>query len=273
MLLSPGDYQTDSSFCALIKVGHDGSVLWDTLFSENPPIGDIKQPNQYHFDMRPSFTSCINLRKEDSSIQTLVMVRPNRVWSHAQIICFDPANCTITGDYWHRGVLTGCARFDLFGDGVDDLVFTGISNEHRCATLFAFLSDRLNGLLPPYINEDGCKGSQVFYILLPKTMIAQIRQAFLQQADIYRPGTDYLEITTIEIPKEGGLLYTFDQELRVASIVPTSLYRSALRACWHDHRHLDSTLLFQVPVPDEIRYFDGKDFVNHWATCFPLVNH
>ncbi len=271
LALSPRDYTLDSSFCKLIKLDDDGLTTWDTMFTQNPTIGQVSQPNHYHFRGYENWYALIDLACGDTIKDVVLMVREQREYSFCQIITFDPINNKVEGSYWHRGVLTGWTTFDLFSDGHDDLLFAGISNEHGRAALFAFNSDKLDGLMPPHKDSLGRMGTQIFYALLPKTEIAKIELSTLHQASLKRPGRDLLEAMTIESSyNTGGLFYTFDDKLHVRSIIPSSSYLSYVNEFWQTNQQFDSTFLFRVPSVEEITYFDGERFVNYWTICHPI---
>ncbi|MFH1891310.1 MAG: hypothetical protein ABIK83_01340 [Candidatus Zixiibacteriota bacterium] len=268
LAFTPAHWDTDSSHCALFKMDRKGRCIWDTLFSENPAIGQKQESNKYNFQ-EPSlyFDTYATISKHDSVITDLVLVRQHNTGAFCQIICIDPVDCTVKGDYWHRGILMGWEVFDLFSDGIDDLLFTAVSNEHDCASLFAFASDDMSGMKPPYKDHESAIGNQLFYILFPRTKIGRMSKP-MSGALVVSVDSATVIIHVDELDK-GPMYYQFNSSLHCETITASSAYLTKVAEILIRNPDLNDPKLLLLPTVDEIIYFNGTEFSKGWATCYP----
>ncbi len=266
LLLSPDYRISANSYCELLLVGNKGDILWDTLFCENKSIGSYQQTNQYRFRVIGPWNKFVNVRT-GTGIKTLFITStPHSAGSFCKLFIIDPMSKNIQ-EYYHLGIITDWHIFDLYSDNIDDIIFTGISMMYKCPVLLAFDNCDLSGVMPPFKDDHGLCGNQSFYILFPKTEIAKQQSSELQQAEFYSVDSSIIYIRTLESAEKTGLLYSFNNEMKCVSIFPTSAHTTALNKYWNDHRNCDSTLLFKIPNPNELLYFNGDSFENHYSSC------
>ena len=266
LLLSP-DYRISADTCCeLLLIDNEGDILWDTLFCENKSIGPNQQVNQYHFRSVEPWNKFIKVRTGSGEKTLFITSTPHSAGSFCKIFIIDPMSKNIK-EYYHFGIITDWRIFDLYGDNIDDIIFTGISMMYKCPVLLAFDYCDLSGVMPPFKDDHGLCGNQSFYILFPKTEIAKRQLCELQQADIYSIDSNIIVIRTLETADKTGLLYGFNNEMKCVSIFPTSAHINRLSEYWNDHKDCDSTLLFKTPNTNELLYFNGDNFENHYSSC------
>src|SRR4029077_20176106 len=74
----------------------------------------------------------------------IVVSSQHHPWWENQVAILD-ANGKMIAEYWHSGVLSYLALADLYGDGKEEIVTTGVNNGYLQATLVVLDPERVSG--------------------------------------------------------------------------------------------------------------------------------
>lgn len=107
----------------------------------------------------------------DGEPEVLVVSHQKPDWP-CQTVLLDAAGRT-EGEYWNAGYFMDAAAGDLDGDGVKELVLSGVNNEYRRGCVAVFEPGGLQGASPQsdpaFRPAELGEGRQSAYILFPKT--------------------------------------------------------------------------------------------------------
>ncbi len=167
------------------------------------------------------------------------------------------------GEYWNSGQFTDYAFADLNEDGKEELIVSGLNNEYTKGVLIAFDVDNIDGYSPQfstkYICKDNRLGSQLYYILFPRTDVDRAiseLEAIKQIGILSNPGF-YLRAT------HSSLLYEMDFKLNLVNIIRSSSFKKR-------HKSLKSAGKIFSQIDDEyidnlkqqMLYFNGTEWVS-----------
>ena len=84
------------------------------------------------------------LRATANEPPRIVVSSQHHPWWENQVAILD-ANGKMISEYWHSGVLSYIALADLYGDGKEEIVATGVTNGYLQATLVVLDPERVSG--------------------------------------------------------------------------------------------------------------------------------
>ncbi|MEK7408156.1 MAG: hypothetical protein AAB225_24050 [Acidobacteriota bacterium] len=153
-------------------------------------------------------------------------------------------------EYWHSGHLDYMNFMDVDGDGVKEVLLTGVNNGHNAATLVVLDPRDFNGA------SDQGKGSPYQLQGLPlakeKAVVLFGRTCLNRKFEIYNMGR-FIRVhgglMRLEVYERGvgdGLfvIYTLDRNLKVLKAQPTDTFRSL-------HRTLQGEGVLDHPLTDQ----------------------
>lgn len=170
---------------------------------------------------------------------------------------------TELGQYWHSGHLSDIRLHDVNGDGIKEIIAVGTNNEYRRGCLAVFNPMALSGCSPQtnysYVVKDGKLGSQLHYILFPRSQIDQI----LNPVNEAICRVDMLANNVIEAEATiSGIIYQFDSRLRLKGVFASDFSEMQyLKAKGMAGYVADLSTDDLEKMGREIRYWDG----HRWA--------
>lgn len=84
------------------------------------------------------------LKATEKGPPRIVVSSQHHPWWENQVAILD-ANGKMISEYWHSGVLSYMALADLYGDGKEEIVTTGVNNGYLQATLVVLDPERVSG--------------------------------------------------------------------------------------------------------------------------------
>ena len=118
----------------------------------------------------------------DGKLEILVLAHHKPHWP-CQAVLLDAAG-QLEGEYWNAGYLMDASVGDIDGDGLKELVLSGVNNEYRRGCVAIFAPGELRGSSPQseasYRSPDLAEGGQIAYILFPKS---DVQAAIGRQGD------------------------------------------------------------------------------------------
>jgi len=107
----------------------------------------------------------------DGALEVLVLSHHKPDWP-CQAVLFDAAG-KVEGEYWNAGYFMDGQVGDVDGDGLKELVLSGVNNEYRRGCVAIFAPGELRGSSPQteagFCSSDLGEGGQSAYILFPKS--------------------------------------------------------------------------------------------------------
>lgn len=130
----------------------------------------------------------------------------------------------LVSEYWHSGHINFLRLADLDNDGKDEVLFTGVDNGFKAATLVVLDLDKISGasreLNPKYQILDMPVATERARILFPRSCINKLEYEynFPTELDIY-PKTVAVHIAE-NVERSPSIIYTFDYSLQLQSASP-----------------------------------------------------
>jgi len=181
--------------------------------------------------------------------------------------------------FYNSGQITFELVHDIDSDGKKELIIGGITNAFKCAFIAVLDPDNFDGFSPStefYIPKGMDKGNFKYYITFPVTEVGK-----------FLSSTDYNSIKMILGNKDGGmtvytteilggvetyfregLLYIFDKDMKIKSIVPSDPFNKNYQRLLEGGKvtaQLDAE--YFKKIKNSIKYWDGDKFVNN-----PVMN-
>lgn len=127
------------------------------------------------------------------------------------------ASGKMVGEFWNAGYLRDLTYHDIDGDGREELIVCGVTNEYRGGCLIVFDTGKISGS-SPQTGEFACKGlgagSELYYVTVPYT---DVSEAMGNRVD----GLRYIGITEnnwIRVTGITGLIYEFGFDLKCVQV-------------------------------------------------------
>jgi hypothetical protein len=250
---------------------YDGSLRWKGELPEPIRYGDKEQTRFIHWQLRDFIT----IRKNKDHRNQLFVIAASLL-NPSILFELDPLTGTLLQTYWNNGHINHLHTFDVESDGNTEIVIGGINNPYENA--FVSVLDPLNisGYGPTReedIPHSVDRAQPIFYILFPKSSVSEswntVRYNSIGVIEVIpRPA---LLLHVNELPgrhpdEQGGIIYYFDDSMRVTNVTHTAPFRSTHRRLV-DEGILNDTLNedYLNNLKRSIRYWDGERFVNEWV--------
>ena len=172
------------------------------------------------------------LKANKAGPRRIVVSSRNEPFYPHQIAIVDSNGKTVS-EYWHTGILFHTAIADLDGDGKQEIVASGISNGYRQATLIALDPDHASGASTesarPEVQIHGMDlPHERFRLLFPRSDLNQTLSIYNVGQDItIDQGRIRVLIRECTIIPRCFILYEFDKNLQLRSVMPDDQFRSA----------------------------------------------
>lgn len=169
----------------------------------------------------------------------------------------------ILGEYWNSGTFSDIAVADLDGDGIKEVILSGLNNEYGKGCLVVFDSRRIAGGSPQFKEEFRCRdiapGSEKYYLLFPRTDVDLLLSPVESLMDL-----DLLQNRRIRvIAIESSIYYELDYEFRVQVVRFSHGFmqkHSEMKLAGRVHSELNED--YREELWRGIRYFDGEKWVS-----------
>jgi hypothetical protein len=160
----------------------------------------------------------------DNSLEILALSFHKPDWP-CQAVLLDAAG-GLEGEYWNAGYLMDGSAGDVDGDGLKELVLSGVNNEYRRGCLAIFESGQLRGSSPQtaqaFRSSDLGNGGQSTYILFPNSDVHAVLRTVGDPVNYFwiHDGGGLTAVTT-----ETQIYYDLNRALFCRDITLSNTYR------------------------------------------------
>jgi len=168
----------------------------------------------------------------DGHGRQIAMTSRHAIWHPNQFAILD-GHGKLRGEYWHSGHLDYMAFADLDGDGVREILLTGVNNGERAATLVVLDPRTCTGASrqapdSPYQILGVPTGREKAVLSFPRTCISRKYDLYNMGKGIYVDG-DFIRVRVLERMNslDQVILYTLDRQLMVRAAEPSDAFRAA----------------------------------------------
>lgn len=203
----------------------------------------------------------------------LYAIANDKIYGGAIISEIDSKSGKILGSLYHAGYFSQALSYDINGDGNDEIFLGGSSTGYYHAFFMAVEPDKLMGAIH---NENHLKqfnlikGNPEYYILMPISNFGRL----LMPSESYdvaeiRGGNKTVTVFSIEAiihNKQYPILYTFNKDMRVINVFPSTSFLKEYDTMLHSGKltvPLDSN--YWNSLKDSVLYWDGDKYVNYPA--------
>jgi hypothetical protein len=200
----------------LLCFDHFGKLIWPYKSGRPMTYGH----KEYSDDYRIRGIDCVDLNG-DGKLEVIVIAAQRPEWP-CQFTVLDCQGIVI-GEYWNCGYVADYMFKDLNKDNRIDVILSGVNNEKKAGFLAVFDSTTINGGSPQeegeFINKDLRPGSEIYYILVPRTDVDMAKFAVETLEEVASLKNGRISAKT----SHTGLYYEFGPDLRVLDIKDSHL--------------------------------------------------
>lgn len=248
----------DSPQSALHVFNSRGRQLWTYEPGREMTFGT----RQFSADYALDYTTVLDLGKPGPH-KILVMARhkPN----FPSYIAVLSSKGETLGEYWNAGRFSDCALLDIDDEGNHALVLVGTNNEYGKGFLVAIDPDFVWGSSPQtadYRCPNLMPGSELFYILFPRTIVDQLE--FAPREVIFF--VDILKHSRLmAIAYNSRIIFELNARMEVDTVIVSDTFREKFRKYQEAGKippgSLNETTLSETLVKSVV-YYDGE----RWTT-------
>ena len=191
----------------LFCFGHKGDLLWRFKAGRKIKFGQKNYSSD--FWIRGFITNDF-----DHDGRHGIVLISNAVGFFPTQLVFLNAEGKILGEYWNSGQFSGLILKDINADGKKEIIVPGINNEYGKACLLVFDSTLVNGSSPQnnpeFICEELEAGSEIYYILFPRTEVDLIEYPLNSITEIALLDDEKILVTT----DISAIIYIFNYDLQ-----------------------------------------------------------
>ena len=171
------------------------------------------------------------LKTTEKGPRRIVVSSQHHPWWENQVAILD-ANGKMISEYWHSGVLSYVALADLYGDGKEEIVATGVTNGYLQATLVVLDPERVSGASTEARDKFQIHGMGVAHERL-RLLFARsdLNKALFSFNVAVEPAVEHGSIRlTVEeclVPLGCAVWYEFDKNLHLITAYAGDDFRSA----------------------------------------------
>ncbi|MFX0133499.1 MAG: hypothetical protein ACFFDN_07645 [Candidatus Hodarchaeota archaeon] len=244
---------------------HNGILLWDYKTGRELKFGQKVYSPDYRIH---GFDTC---DLDDDGNHEIIVISMQLTYFPTQLTVLDHKG-RILGEYWNSGQIKNYVFEDLDNDGKKEIILSAMNNEYKKGCLIVFDSANIRGSSPQLNNYYKCRdleeGSEIFYILIPRTDVGLMNEIY----DVL-PRVDILANHRISTMSGICLInFEFNYELELLDIRLS-----------HTFERLHNKLLLEGKIKSELNreeyrkklsqgilYFDGKKWISQRAVSNPL---
>ena len=208
--------------------------------------------------------------KDGSSDKYIVLVANHATWYPTQISIINNRG-ELIGEYWNAGYLSPESLIieDLDKDGWKEIILGGTNNDYQAACVIVLDPRKISGCspasgTPDFQFEDIPRGTQEYYLLLPRTTLNQIMgmRNYVQKIEISREDKN-LEVTTTEYSKDIDyeMKYNFDFNFNPIFSRPVDLMTEKVKEMVVSGLLPLNALTELKILKEKIRFWDGQSWV------------
>lgn len=245
------------------------SMSGDSLIWERPLIFDVKYPRQNGIVENQYLVQ--ELQIVENKLGDSKLVANTNLFSYfpAIISTFNTKNGEPDQQYAHPGYFFDIAVHDVTGDGVPEVLATGVNNALLKSVLTVLSVDDLQGHAPTqgdYLIGDMNLANHIHYIQIPKTIVGQnhgsaSRYNYGKRIDILPDSLISLSIADSQTPlREGGLVPSL--------VITMNNYFQPIGIGTDDRYDVLAQQLYkegEIPFVPGFEYFEAfKDSLLYW---------
>lgn len=256
-LQTKDDFNEGILFC----FDYTGKILWKFYTGKELKFGN----KIYSADYRIKGFDILDVN-EDGIFEVLIIA--NHCYDFpTQLIILD-YNGRKLSEYWNAGRLTDYLYIDFDQDGEKEFIISGMNNEYKKGCLIVFQSSNIQGSSPQLTDTYICKnlkpGSHKYYILFPRTQVAEIKWEMDAIGLIQCLSNGWLRL----IYQLSGLIYELDSNFTIRNLTINHLNKEI-------HREAFLKGLVAEPLNEnyaeklkkQVLYWNGKKWVSNAAFC------
>lgn len=247
----------------VICFNSQGKQLWKCQTGKKLRFGST----EYSQDFKISGFDLFDINND--GIDEILIISFQLYYFPTQLLLLDHTGQKL-GEYWNSGRLTNYEIVDLNQDNQQELLITGMNNEYNKAALIIFNPSDISGSSPQQSKEYKfsrySSGSELFYILLPRTDVDSV--------DFSRESSNLIDIfknkrISVQV-RISRILFEFDFSLAIKEIHPSDIFRRKHQQL-KDQGKIDSELddEYFERLKEGLLYYDGKQWVSHPAMRNP----
>lgn len=241
---------------------HRGKIIWKYRLGNEMEFGDEK----YSGDYAVPGIDIVDLNNDGK----------NEIFILAEHLYYFPTQLIIlnldgekTGSYWNSGRITDYAFSDLNHDGVKEIILSGMNNEYLKGFITILSSNKVSGFSPQIKSDYKCKdsngGSEIYYLLLPRTII-----------DINTPSRTF--VNNIITLNNGNLsfrqvpcliYFLFDKKFMIQSIRFSDSFMNKIKETEIYKKGNFSPAQYSEELKKKILYYNGKSWVSEVTQSNP----
>jgi hypothetical protein len=239
----------------------NGNKKWKYEVHRNMVLGNETFADDYRIDL-------FIVKDFDKNGKTEIIAKAlHNSYYACALFRLDANEGILLNEYWHSGHLQALKSMDLDNDGKEEILFGGANNGLNQAVIGVLNPNTMNGhspATPPYIPQNQEWGTELYYILIPRTDIQSVaiqKRNTINQIKFYSNG---IETIVMESLKDGDIPvhFHFDFQLNCTKVTDTDWFVVK-------HRQLEKegklTKKLNAEYWDELRqnvlFWNGKTFV------------
>ncbi|MEX2411989.1 MAG: hypothetical protein WD607_11610 [Candidatus Paceibacterota bacterium] len=242
------------------------SLIWEIGFDL-----DTNYPRQHGLQNLGYYAREINISHDGNGVPYIIVLATG--WQHfpSALLKLNIYTGEIVETYAHAGQIRDIEMADIDGDGINEIIFTGVNNAYWSAMLGALKIDQMEGHGPfegDYAIDRYERINEYAYLLIPKTIVGEtfneIQKYNTSEGLHINSDSKTITLTISEVPpitiagyrRSIVLLYDFDYDFNLTSIATS------------DQWDIQAKNLFEVgliPFIPGYEYFDSlRDSVVYW---------
>jgi hypothetical protein len=262
VLFSTQIFDDSNALDTIYYFDHKGKKLWEFVSGRRLTFGKKEYPR--HFRVRTIQTCDL----DGDNQPEIVFLAAQYPEFPSQLAILDLKG-NLKSEYWNSGHMRCLLFKDLNNDGRKEIIAAGTNNEYKKGFLAVLDSGDVKGGSPQQLDKYTCpaleKGSEKYYILLPRTDLDKIEQPIEHVVELV-----FLENGNLSVIMQStNIYYEFNPRFELVHIDPTHTFeqrhKEAVRKGKINSR-LDDRYLQQLA--ENILYFNGKQ----WTTTPAMSN-
>ncbi|SMO50667.1 hypothetical protein [Gracilimonas mengyeensis] len=249
---------------------NSNELIWESNFAF-----DVEFPRQQGMDEMFFYVSETAIAIDKNNTPVLVVRGDASLHFPGIVAKYDLSNGKLLGYYLHSGNINDMEIMDLDDDSTDEIFITGVNNAFWSAYLAVLDIENVLGHSPvqgDYIPKNIKSAKEYAYILMPRTSVGE---AF---SDVYkfnvgrviRKKKDLFWVEVFDTPphefmgveNQGFIVYTFNHDLSVQSIVSSDDYDVVARNLYNEgHISFIPDYGYFEAFKDSLLFWNGEEFV------------
>ncbi|MCK5004859.1 MAG: hypothetical protein KAS21_07215 [Candidatus Aminicenantes bacterium] len=255
----------DKTNCGEIYLfDHKGKVLWNYKLGKEMQYGK----EIYSGDYAPTGIDIYDLNNDGKN--EIIIISEHLLYFPTEFIVLN-LNGEEKGSYWNSGRIADYAFHDLNNDGIKEVILAGMNNEYNKGCLTILNSDKISGFSPQlkdnYKYRNWIKGSEKYYLLLPRTIIDK-----MSPSRTYANNIIVLKNGSLSIKMwPSGVYFEFDNNFNILSVNLSDAFMNKMKTTQEFIKNEFSAEEYVNDIKKGIQYFNGKEWVPEPASSNPIL--